>query len=424
MSVSNDFKAFLEKIKVDNADVITLRYAEITRVLNKRFRNSESTEENSLQVGSYGRYTAIKGISDLDMIYIMPDSQRSYYQSKQSQLLSDTKDAILARYPRTDVKVDRLVVVVTYTNFKFEVQPVFEREDGGFDYPDTSDGGSWKVTRPRSEIRTINEVNNEKSGNLKLLCKMARAWKNKNGIVMGGLLIDTLAHNFMKSTSDYDDKSYFYYGVMCHDFFKFLSNLPEREWFAALGSKQRVLVKKKFQKRAKNTHQLCVSAIQNNNSNNIWRQVFGSAYPRADVILESTNKSKHVWSDTEEFIDEILPEDIRYELNVECEVSQKGFRKKTLSDMIRYGIPLKTKKSLLFKVISTDVPAPYIIKWKVLNQGEEAERRNLIRGQILDDKGFGNHEENTEFLGEHVVECYAIKNGVVVAKSIVNVPIR
>lgn len=43
-----------------------------------------------------------------------------------------------------------------------------------------------------------------KSKNLRHLCKMARAWKNKNGVNMGGLLIDTLAYRFLSSTNEYD----------------------------------------------------------------------------------------------------------------------------------------------------------------------------------------------------------------------------
>lgn len=72
MSISEDFKTFLDNIKIDNAETISSRYGEVTAALNKVFRDTESKTANSLQVGSYGRWTAIKGISDLDMIYVMP----------------------------------------------------------------------------------------------------------------------------------------------------------------------------------------------------------------------------------------------------------------------------------------------------------------------------------------------------------------
>jgi hypothetical protein len=59
-----------------------------------------------------------------------------------------------------------------------------------------------------------------------------------------------------------------------------------------------------------------------------------------------------------------------------------------------------------------------------LNRGTEAERRDCIRGDIVSDKGFRNKEEKTDFNGEHIVECYAIQNGVVVAKDRIDVPIQ
>jgi hypothetical protein len=59
------------------------------------------------------------------MVYIMPASKwDDYKDNKQSKLLTDVKDAIKARYPSTEVKVDRLVVAIKYQNFHVEVQPV------------------------------------------------------------------------------------------------------------------------------------------------------------------------------------------------------------------------------------------------------------------------------------------------------------
>lgn len=224
MTISEMFKDFLSNLAIDNAGQITLRYEEITSCLNKKFRDADSKTANSLQVGSYGRWTGINGISDLDMLYIMPSSSWDTYNVKngQSKLLTDTKNAISARYPKTEIYVDRLVVCVQYTNFYVEVQPVFEYYDEDdksyFKYPDTYNGGSWKITKPRQEIAAMKEFVDQKNKNLRKLCKMARAWKNKHGIGMGGLLIDTLAYNFLNATTDYDDKSYLYYNRMSRDF--------------------------------------------------------------------------------------------------------------------------------------------------------------------------------------------------------------
>ena len=202
MGISDDFKIFLDNIKIGNAATIALRYEEVTAALNKEFRDTESKTANSLRVGSYGRWTAIKGISDLDIIYVVPAAKwDDYRDGGQYTLLRDAKDAITRRYPSTTVKVDRLVVRVLYKDFHIEVMPAFKLADGSYRYPDTVNGGSWKITKPQAELDEMREANEQKNRNLRRLCKMARAWKNKHGVAMGGLLIDTLAYNFLEFDS-------------------------------------------------------------------------------------------------------------------------------------------------------------------------------------------------------------------------------
>lgn len=429
MEVGETFQAFVGNLAIVNDDVIASRYGEITVALNKKFRDTESKSDNCLQVGSYGRWTAIKNVSDLDMLYIMPKSKwDDYKENKQSKLLNDTKDAIKGRYPKTEVRVDRLVVCVVYKDFRVEVQPVFEQDDGSFKYPDTYDGGSWKITKPRDEISEASKTDKLKNQNFRRLCKMARAWKNKHGVGMGGLLVDTLANNYLKSMTDYDAKSFYYYDEMCRDFFKFLSDEPDKDRYAALGSGQHVKVKTKFQSKAKKAYDLTLKAIaaqETDAANAKWKKVFGSLFPSATAQTEDAAilNSERTWTDTEQYIDDQFPVDIRFELKIECEVSQNGFREHSLAEMLRKGIRLYPKKSLMFSIGKIDVPVPYTIYWKVLNRGSEAERRDCIRGQIFQDRGYYKQREDTLFTGAHVVDCYAVKDGVVVAKDRVHVPI-
>jgi len=425
MSVATMFADFIANLAISNVETISLRYGELTSALNKHFRDTESKTANTLQVGSFGRSTGIDSISDLDMLYFVPRSLWDDYKSDgQLKLLQDTKDAILARYPKTTVKVDRLVVRVIYSDFHVEVQPVFKQEDGSFKYPDTKNGGSWKVTKPREEMDAIAEMDGDKNSNLRRLCKMCRAWKNKHGASMGGLLIDTLAYNFLAQTEDYDDKSYLYYDEMCRDFFEYLSQLPKQDHYAAPGSGQHVKVKKPFQAKAKKAHTLCMDAIDAEDDDRVnakWRKVFGRPFPQGETAV--SEKTSFLWDNTEEFIEDCHPVDIRYHMHMECEVKQDGFREHSLRSMITRGIPLLARKKLQFDIVGIDVPEPYEIKWKVLNRGVEARRRNKVRGQIVQDQGRLSRTEPTWFKGDHFVECYAVKNGVVVARDRIDVPI-
>lgn len=426
MTTTEMFTDFLRNLAIDNSASITSKYEEITSALNKKFRDTESKTANSLQVGSYGRWTGIKGISDLDMLYIMPSSKwNDYKNGKQSKLLDDTKDAIQARYRKTTVKKDRLVVQVLYNGFMVEVQPVFEQDDGSFKYPDTYNGGCWKITKPREEIKAMKEFVDQKNKNLRKLCKMARAWKNKCGVGMGGLLVDTLAYNFLKSNSDYDNRSTAYYDWLCRDFFKYLSEEPNKDYYLALGSNQRVNVKSKFQRKAKEAYENSLTAIaagETSSANKKWKKIFGRPFPVAAV--QESKSSAYSFRNTEQFIEDLYTVDIRFNVRLECEVSQNGFREALLRNMLARKLKLQSKKKLNFFIADIDVPGEFIIKWKVLNRGAVAEQRDCIRGDIVIDKGFRKKDEKTDFNGEHIVECFVIQNDVVVARDRIDVPIQ
>lgn len=425
MEVSEIFDGLLANLKVDNRETIASRRDEIAKALNKEFRAIEGSTKNQLMVGSYGRSTAIRGISDLDMLYILPSSIRDSYEGDDGpkKILSRTRDAIKSRYANTDVRVDRLVVVVQFASFKFEVQPVFENEDKSFSYPDTY-SKSWKTTKPRDEIDAIRTFDTLTKGNLRNLCKMARAWKNAHGVVMGGLLIDTLAYNFFQDTTEYYDATTAAYDSMVRDFFKFLSEEEDHEFYAAVGSGQRVRVKKKFQRKAKRAYELCLDAIQAEGkavANKKWKAVFGKPVPSAKAA--ETAREAYSFDDTEEFIEDRYPVDVRHSLTIDCKVTQDGFRPHWLREMLAGRLPLRTKKNLDFSIADCEVPEPYQIKWKVLNRGDEAKRRNTIRGQIVDSNRASGWHETTDFRGEHYVECYLVKDGVVVARDRIEVPI-
>jgi len=431
MTVSEMFSEFISNLVISNSDTISLRYGEVTSALNKQFRATDSKTVNSLQIGSFGRKTAIDGISDLDMLYIMPKTSWDDYKDENGpeRILGKTRDAILARYPTTEVKVDRCVVSVSYTDFHIEAQPVFEQDDGSYKYPDTYEK-CWKITKPRQEMDAIANIDSSKNGNLRNLCKMVRAWKNKHGVEIGGLLIDTLAYNFIVQTQEYDDKSYLYYDFLSRDFFEYLSKEPKQDFYLAPGSNQRVKVKQAFQAKAKKAHGLCLVAIaaeKEKGVNDKWKKVYGRSFPAnnddASSVKSFVLDTNVVYSDTEQFIENFYPVDIRYTLRIDCDVSQNGFREHSLMDMIRRNIPLLARKKLKFKIIKINVPPPYKIMWKVLNRGDEARRRNCIRGQIIDDEGRNERNESTDFKGDHIVECYAIKDGVIVATDRIHVPI-
>src|SRR5690606_14633343 len=129
------------------------------------------------------------------------------------------------------------------------------------------------------------------------------------------------------------------------------------------------------------------------------------------------------YRDTEEYIESLYPVHILYDLKIDCEIKQNGFRNGLLRDFLVNKIRLLPNKSLRFYIDKIEVPYPYQVKWKVTNRGELAIKRDCIRGQIVDDAGSLEKKETTNFKGSHFVECYVIKDNMVVAKDTIDVPI-
>ena len=291
MSVSNWFENFCGNLRMSSSTVsnIESRYKAITRRINIDYYGTYSETSNSRYVGSYGRGTEIV-TSDIDMLIKLPYSTYSKYNNYngngQSALLQEVRNVIQKTYSTTHLRGDGQVVVISFTDgIIFEIVPAFINDVGiSYTYPDTNNGGTWKTTNPKDEIDEINRANNEWNKNLKRLCRMARAWKYKWDVPINGLLIDTLAYNFMKDWSN-RDKSYLYYDFMSRDFFEYLKNQdPDKEYWLAVGSGNRVYRNGGFEYKAKQCYNLSLEAIEKEKdypytAKSKWREIYGTKFP-------------------------------------------------------------------------------------------------------------------------------------------------
>jgi hypothetical protein len=292
MGLADWFRDFCSAIQVQDGGTIATRYKNITRRLNADFWDSTSETAHSLYVGSYGRNTAIHGFSDLDMLfrlpYVMYEKYNGYSSNGQSALLQEVKGSIEKTYSRTSIRADGQVIVVPFTDgISFEVVPAFVNKDDSFTFPDANGGGMWRVTNPKPEIAAIRDRNSDCNGNLVPLCRMMRAWKREWNVPMGGLLVDTLAYQFMGDW-EYRDKSYLYCDYLSRDFFLWLSEQDsDKEYWKAPGSGQYVYRKGSFEYKAKRCYNIALAAIEDETASpkreaaakTKWREIFGDKFP-------------------------------------------------------------------------------------------------------------------------------------------------
>ncbi|WP_312788925.1 SMODS domain-containing nucleotidyltransferase [Sphingobacterium sp.] len=425
MNTAQIFGDFITNITVENQTSIETRFGTITKRLNADFHDLTSESENGIYVGSYGRDTAIQGISDLDLLFVLPDHLYKKYNDRkgnvQSQLLQDVSASIAKTYSTSKVRGDGQVVVVEFANDYIEVCPAFQESDGSFTYPDSNKGGKWKKTNPLPEAKTLRDFDKDCNGNLIYLCRFTRAWKNKCGVKIGGLLIDTFAYNFFKANSKYKDYELEQFDLLIRDFFKYLSELDaDRSYWYAPGSNQHVYKKNSnFKSKAKKALKNVEEAIEkeeNSTVYEIWRRVFGKAFPYPQALKEAS----YNFSESEQFIQQEYPINISYRLRIDCQITQEGYR----SELLRSTKFLKKNKNLVFFIDHTDVSKPYKVLWKVKNEGKIAHDRMCLRGGIIESNmSDDRRKEDSNFEGPHFVECYIIKNGYCVARDRIDVPI-
>ncbi|TGE36688.1 nucleotidyltransferase [Desulfosporosinus fructosivorans] len=438
------FEDYASLLEIDNLEDIHGRFRRITKRLNSSFWESENDQNHGFIVGSLGRETAIKGVSDLDMLFVLPKEIKQQYDKHegngQSKLLQAVKAEIKKTYPRTIVRGDGQVVVVSFDsiNYAIEVCPSFERSDGAFDFPDSNNDGTWKKTDPFPEIEVSIKINEETDGHYGKVCNIIRAWKNNWGFKFGGLLIDTLVYNFFDEYKEHKEATFSDYLNLFKDLFYYLKtrNADQTCWFA-LGSKQRIYNKKgKFVSKAKSAYDKIKDLAEDSEGlYNVLEEIFGQSFPNLEPVSEcKIEKSSFAYKvrKTEEFIENKYLVDIRYSLKIDCEVTQPGFMMYSLKELLHKRLPLLANKSLKFLIVKNEFSEigkrseenlPYEVYWKILNRGEEAIRRDSIRGEIVRDKGKGEKVEKTSFKGEHYVECYIVHRGTVVARDRILVPI-
>ena len=427
MSLSKYFEDYCKGIQLtsDEREKWQKRLDSITKKLNKKYYDSNSTKDNMIVVGSVGRNTSVHGVSDWDCIFSLPKEIfkkfDSYESNGQSALLQEVKKEIKSLYPSTDIKGDGQVVVISFNDGDIELVPGFEQYDSNYKYPDSNAGGSWKITKPIPEQDEANKMSEKTDYHYIYLSQLLRKWKNNIGFKFKGLLIDTMVKKFIDEDDSRKSISFSDYSSLLIDLFEFLSKEDsEKSYWSALGSNQQISNDDngKFIKKAKKAFNKLKDLDDEDKLTEAYRSLFGNNFAKEAV----TDKKSAPY---EEFAERKFAIDVQFNMKLDCKITQDGFRTRQLRDFLAKNWALKINKTLDFEVVSNDIPKNLLHKvqwfWKVRNVGNEAIKRNQERGQIF--PAGTTRREVTSFNGNHYVECYAVVNNTVIARDRIKVPI-
>jgi Second Messenger Oligonucleotide or Dinucleotide Synthetase domain len=291
MAVGEWFQTFCGNLRInpETRSSIGYRTGRIVGQLNADLRGLDSKTSYRFYVGSYGRVTAIPSVSDVDLLYELPfalyERFDGHSNNGQSALLALVRGSIMNTYPTTKTGGDGQVVVTQFDDgIKFEVLPAFVNKGGGYTFADSNSGGSWRTCLPKQEMDAFDTRNRACNGNLVELGRMVRAWRDNNSVSLSGMLIDTLAYQFLADW-EYRDKSYVYYDWMTRDFFDFLAGQSTTQtYWSAPGSGSRVYGGG-FQYKARQAQLRTLEAIDNQQHNydytarQTYRGIYGSVFP-------------------------------------------------------------------------------------------------------------------------------------------------
>lgn len=311
--------------------------------------------------------------------------------------------------------------------------------DGEIDFKYEHAGSDWSERDLKGLTEWFNRQNDDSDGKLrrvvrlsKTFCKSRDSWTN----MPSGLIQTVLCDEKLQSSYDRIDEL-FYYTMQ-----EIATRLESNTDVAAPVDNERALVtrqsdrdkminwKNRLKSKLDDLAVLFQTDCSKDDATQAWYGFFNHSYwntaHASNYLLNSIQKVEGSYTDTEQFIESMYPVRLIHSVNVSCDVSGDGFRPMAITSFLsNFFMPFRGYLPHHFKVqcsvVSTTVPAPYSVLWKVKNVGPEAERRNDIRGQIYD-RGL-SITENTLFHGNHYIECYIIKDGVCVARKRIEVPI-
>ena len=174
----------------------------------RNYLDTKFSIDNSFLTGSYARHTKTKPLKDIDIFFVLKDSERPYRDKAPSVVIKDFHDKLVEKYgtgavrkQSRSVNVDFGVVVdaddnTDYRILSVDVVPAFAKGND-YEIPDTDDG-KWIKTNPKIHADKATVAHQAFSNEWKGLVRMVKYWNNnpKHGVdkpVKPSFLIEVMA---------------------------------------------------------------------------------------------------------------------------------------------------------------------------------------------------------------------------------------
>ena len=198
LTVKQGFEKLRQNLEITGLqeETVSTRQQNVREAVEK-----ELTVFDSFLTGSYRRSTMIAplGESDIDIFVVL--SANYYEQNGQGSLLAKVKQVLRKTYTKTpDISPNGQAVTITFTDFKVDVVPAFNRQGGGYLIPD-SVGRRWIPTDPKKHVDLWSESNKVHNGNFVPLIKMIKGWNKKHSTLLRSFHLECLVRGILTNVT-------------------------------------------------------------------------------------------------------------------------------------------------------------------------------------------------------------------------------
>lgn len=185
LTIDEAFRKFKSRLELNDQEQKNAsdRHTEVREYIRTKF-----SIDRDFLTGSYARYTKTKPLKDIDIFFVMKDSEKHYRGKSAGVVLDDYKDALVDKYGEKAVRRQSRSINVDFgvqvkeedkTDYKIMSVDVVPAFASGNDYeiPD-GDTGKWIKTNPEKHAEKATQAHQAYSSEWKGLVRMAKYWNN------------------------------------------------------------------------------------------------------------------------------------------------------------------------------------------------------------------------------------------------------
>lgn len=408
----------------EERDLVTRLYASVKAALG---------EGNCLQIGSFPRFTAVTPVHDLDVLYILGSWQG---QASPFEVLNNLKDLLVDSFENPtnfsmSISLQTHSVTINFTEdgedaFSIDIVPAFSSGRNEFNDPmyvvpeaakhprserryipggahqnDFGDTGSyWIRSDPRGYISAAKNLNDH-NDDFRKAVKIVKRWKqnqkqNDEAFPLKSFHLEQIVTRILSANRDLTIFDIIF------EFFRSIDDhiqeplIPDRadpqilidQYIAGISESDRIKILE--------AKDYVLKSLEEISPTMPIESIFsGSRYkrPRSEQFL----------------FDYGIPVLTEHTLRIRGEVLPRtgGFRGFLLDVIGRITVDRKIRFTS-----NDNIPGAELYKWKVKNDNDCHDPRGEITNHST-----RNVPENSKYIGEHFVECYAIRNGVCIARA-------